>query len=110
MITLTVSIGRTLYHKRDCSQNRMFQKAPIWIDGMTEDFYTTGVMEKFTNLTVEGYLNELASEKAVPGGGSVSALVAAYAMGLTQMVARIALKRKISNTPWRFFYFSHLES
>jgi len=49
---------------------------------------------QFTQLTVEQYLSELSSEKPVPGGGSVSALVASYAMGLTQMVARVALKRK----------------
>lgn len=51
-------------------------------------------MKKFTDLTLEEYLNELASDAPVPGGGSVSAYVASLAMGMTQMVARIALKRK----------------
>lgn len=51
-------------------------------------------MEKFTGLTLESYLHELASDKPIPGGGSVSAYVAALAMGLSQMVGRIALKRK----------------
>jgi len=51
-------------------------------------------MGKFTRLTLEEYLNDLASEKPVPGGGSVSAYVASLAMGLTQMVARITLSRK----------------
>ncbi len=55
-------------------------------------------MEKFTTLSLEKYLNELASEKPVPGGGSVSAYVASLAMGLTQMVARIAIKRKKKET------------
>ncbi len=45
-------------------------------------------------MTLKKYLEELSSEKPVPGGGSVSALAAAYAMGLTQMVARVALQRK----------------
>lgn len=51
-------------------------------------------MEKFTRLSLEEYLNELASDKPVPGGGSVSAYVASLAMGLSQMVCRITLSRK----------------
>lgn len=51
-------------------------------------------MIKYTSITLENYLHELSSEKAVPGGGSVSACVASMAMGLTQMVGRIALNRK----------------
>lgn len=54
-------------------------------------------MKKFTDLTLESYLNELASEAPVPGGGSVSAYTASMAMGLTQMVGRISLKRKKKN-------------
>ncbi len=51
-------------------------------------------MEKYTELTLRQYLDELASDKPVPGGGSVSAYVTALALGLTQMVGRISLKRK----------------
>ena len=51
-------------------------------------------MRKFTDLSLENYLYELSSVEPVPGGGSVSAYVAALAMGLTQMVGRISLKRK----------------
>ena len=51
-------------------------------------------MKKFTALSLEDYLQELSSSEPVPGGGSVSAYTAALAMGLTQMVGRIALKRK----------------
>ena len=54
-------------------------------------------MKKFTDLTLESYLGELSSEAPVPGGGSVSAYVASMAMGLTQMVGRISLKRKKKN-------------
>ena len=54
-------------------------------------------MKKFTDLTLESYLNELASEAPVPGGGSVSAYTGSMAMGLTQMVGRISLKRKKKN-------------
>ncbi len=51
-------------------------------------------MKKFTGLSLENYLNELSSAEPVPGGGSVSAYAAALAMGLTQMVGRVSLKRK----------------
>ncbi len=51
-------------------------------------------MKKFTDLTIGQYLEELSSAEPVPGGGSVSAYVAALGMGLSQMVARVALGRK----------------
>jgi len=51
-------------------------------------------MKKFTDFTLDSYLQELSSDQPVPGGGSVSAYVASLAMGLTQMVARISLGRK----------------
>ncbi len=49
---------------------------------------------KFTALTLEEYLNQLSSDAMIPGGGSASAYVATLGMALTQMVGRIALKRK----------------
>lgn len=51
-------------------------------------------MKKYTGLSLESYLEKMASDAPVPGGGSVSAYAGALGMGLTQMVARIALKRK----------------
>lgn len=51
-------------------------------------------MKKFTDFTLENYLNELSSPEPVPGGGSVSAYAGTLAMGLTQMVGRVSLKRK----------------
>ncbi|MCM8776604.1 MAG: cyclodeaminase/cyclohydrolase family protein [Candidatus Omnitrophica bacterium] len=51
-------------------------------------------MGKFTSLSLSQYLDQLSSDEPVPGGGSVSAYAAALAMGLSQMVARIRLKRK----------------
>jgi len=51
-------------------------------------------MTDFTALSLKDYLDKLASDSPTPGGGSVSAYTAALAMGLSQMVARIALKRK----------------
>jgi formiminotetrahydrofolate cyclodeaminase len=40
--------------------------------------------------TVDAYLERLASDAAVPGGGSAAALVASFGAALTAMVARIA--------------------
>ncbi len=51
-------------------------------------------MAAFTGLSLKDYLEQLSSDAPVPGGGSVSAYAAALAMGLSQMVARIALSRK----------------
>lgn len=51
-------------------------------------------MKKFTELSLQSYLEELSSEAPVPGGGSAAAYTASLAMGLTQMVGRVSLKRK----------------
>ena len=52
-------------------------------------------MKKYTDLSLEQYLEELSSPEPVPGGGSVSAYVASLGMALTEMVGRVAFKRKI---------------
>jgi formiminotetrahydrofolate cyclodeaminase len=51
-------------------------------------------MKKYTDFSLQEYIEKLASDAPVPGGGSVSAYAGALGMALTQMVARIALKRK----------------
>lgn len=51
-------------------------------------------MDLYQNQSLKQYLSELSSEKSVPGGGSASAYVAALAIGLSQMVIRVTLKRK----------------
>jgi formiminotetrahydrofolate cyclodeaminase len=43
----------------------------------------------FKNQTVEMYINELASARAIPGGGSAAALTASMGIALCMMVARI---------------------
>lgn len=50
--------------------------------------------KKFSELSLSHYLEDLSSAEPVPGGGSVSAYVAALGMGLIQMVGRVALGRK----------------
>ena len=51
-------------------------------------------MKPYIQQTLTEYLEELSSDKPIPGGGSVSAYVASLAMGLTQMVGRVSLGRK----------------
>lgn len=47
-----------------------------------------------TELTIKEFLEKLASGSPVPGGGSVAALSAALAAGLTEMVANLTIGRK----------------
>jgi formiminotetrahydrofolate cyclodeaminase len=44
--------------------------------------------------TIKGYLEKAAAGTAVPGGGSVAALNAALAAGLTEMVAHLTIGKK----------------
>ncbi len=48
----------------------------------------------FSDLSLKKYINELSSEKPIPGGGSTSALVASLGISLEMMVARISLKKQ----------------
>jgi len=52
----------------------------------------------FRKLSIWEYLDKLASDKPVPGGGSTSALVASLSAALGIMVARIVSKRAKSAT------------
>ncbi|MCP4745578.1 MAG: cyclodeaminase/cyclohydrolase family protein [Desulfobacteraceae bacterium] len=45
-------------------------------------------------MTLEEFADSTASEKAVPGGGSVSALAGSMAASLTAMVAKLTLKKE----------------
>jgi formiminotetrahydrofolate cyclodeaminase len=48
-----------------------------------------------TSLSVDDFLNELASSTPAPGGGSVSALAASLGAALTSMVCRLTIGKKI---------------
>jgi glutamate formiminotransferase/formiminotetrahydrofolate cyclodeaminase len=48
--------------------------------------------------TLDAYLERLASDAAVPGGGSAAALVASFGAALTAMVARIARRNPKSSS------------
>ena len=50
-------------------------------------------VETFLEQRIDEYLDEIASEKPAPGGGSVAALVVAMAAGLVAMAARFSLDR-----------------
>jgi formiminotetrahydrofolate cyclodeaminase len=47
-------------------------------------------------LTIEGFLEELAARKPTPGGGSVAALSGALAAGLVSMAAEFSRNKEIS--------------
>ncbi len=47
-----------------------------------------------TSMTVDRFLDELASQSAAPGGGSVSALSASLGSALTAMVCRLTVGKK----------------
>lgn len=51
-------------------------------------------MEKMTNKTCEGFLSELASKSAVPGGGGAAALVGAVGTALGNMVGSLTTGKK----------------
>lgn len=48
----------------------------------------------FKNMTVEGFVNEVASKSPAPGGGSVSALCGALASALASMVCNLTIGKK----------------
>lgn len=49
---------------------------------------------KLVEMKVTDFVNELAGDSAVPGGGSVAALAGSVAAGLVAMVARLTIGRK----------------
>ncbi|SHF68153.1 Formiminotetrahydrofolate cyclodeaminase [Desulfacinum infernum DSM 9756] len=57
-------------------------------------------MKNLNQLTVTEFLEELASENPVPGGGSVAALAGALAAALTTMVARLTVGREKFQDRW----------
>src|SRR5207247_121110 len=68
-----------------------------------ENFSREQILEKrlfaptptsLTDLSLSRFSEEVASKKATPGGGSVSAYMGALAAGLVCMVARITLSKK----------------
>ena len=52
------------------------------------------------NLTVEGFVRELASDSPAPGGGSVAALCGSLGAGLSAMVARLTLGKEKYREHW----------
>jgi len=50
--------------------------------------------DHLTGMSLTSFASAVASEKPVPGGGSVSAYVASLAAGLVSMVARLTMKQK----------------
>jgi formiminotetrahydrofolate cyclodeaminase len=61
---------------------------------------TEGDEKKLISLTLSSFATEVASEKPVPGGGSVSACAASLAASLLCMVSRLTLKKKECEKDW----------
>ncbi|SMC25035.1 Formiminotetrahydrofolate cyclodeaminase [Desulfacinum hydrothermale DSM 13146] len=57
-------------------------------------------MKDLNQLTVTEFLQELASENPVPGGGSTAALAGALAAALTAMVARLTVGKEKFKDRW----------
>ena len=55
---------------------------------------------KLTDMTVDGFLAELASDSPAPGGGSAAALAGAIAASLCAMVCRLTLNRETFKDVW----------
>ena len=56
-----------------------------------------------TQMTVEGFTRETASESAAPGGGSVSACMGAFAAALSTMVANLSAHKRGWDARWKEF-------
>jgi glutamate formiminotransferase/formiminotetrahydrofolate cyclodeaminase len=50
--------------------------------------------DRLMDMTAKGFVNELSSDSKAPGGGSVAALDASLAAGLTQMVVNLTVGKK----------------
>jgi len=61
-------------------------------DGRTLE--VTPLAQSLTELTIDAFLDKLASSEPAPGGGSASALAVATAAGLVEMVANLTLGRE----------------
>jgi formiminotetrahydrofolate cyclodeaminase len=52
-------------------------------------------MDEMKKMTIEGFMNELASNSPAPGGGSVSALSSSLAASLASMVLNLTVGKKV---------------
>jgi len=59
--------------------------------------------KKLVNLTLEGFVNETASESPAPGGGSISAAMGAFGAALATMVANLSAHKAGWDNRWEEF-------
>ena len=60
-------------------------------------------LSRLVGMTVRGFADETASESAAPGGGSVAALVGAFAASLGTMVANLSAHKRGWDERWEEF-------
>lgn len=59
--------------------------------------------KKLKELSIEGFMNETASESPAPGGGSVSACIGAFGVALGTMVANLSSHKRGWDNRWEEF-------
>lgn len=59
--------------------------------------------KKLIDLTIEGFVNETASESPAPGGGSISACMGAFGVALGTMVANLSAHKAGWDDRWKEF-------
>ncbi len=68
------------------------------------EYMTAGEDDKrLIGMTAEGFANETASESPAPGGGSVSAYMAALGVALANMVANLSSHKRGWDDRWEYF-------
>ncbi len=62
-----------------------------------------GKAARLTDLTVQGFMEETASESPAPGGGSVSAYIGSIGVALATMVANLSSHKRGWDDKWEYF-------
>ena len=62
-----------------------------------------GKAARLTDLTVQGFMEETASESPAPGGGSVSAYIGSIGVALGTMVANLSSHKRGWDDKWEYF-------
>ena len=76
---------------------------PFKADEKVIEYLIADKTKGLTDLTLEGFVRETASESAAPGGGSVSAAMGAFGAALATMVANLSAHKRGWDERWKEF-------